>query len=248
MSNDPGATPPDRHPARKAAAVLATALLVGCAPEPPSAELFPLKAGHRWTYSQHIDHPDGRTEASWLVMSTLPPEDFEGRETFRRHSEDGVDYWLRRDETGIYRVASQHELDQEPTKDGVPRYVLKEPLQIGTEWQAATVPYLLERRQGFPTEVRHEGKRVLMRYVIDALEQSVAVPAGRFEGCLTVRGQAVVRLFADGGVGWRDMPLNTTEWYCPGPGLVKMERDEPANSTLLVGGKLTLELHEWQRP
>ena len=42
-------------------------------------------------------------------------------------------------------------------------------------------------------------------------------------------------------------PLITTEWYCPGPGLVKLTRAEPtANSTFLSGGSFTMELTEWQ--
>ena len=43
----------------------------------------------------------------------------------------------------------------------------------------------------------------------------------------------------------KDMPLTTTEWYCKGVGLVKVQRSEPANSTFLTGGTMTLELIEW---
>jgi hypothetical protein len=230
--------------------IVASALaLAACGPPPPpSADLFPLEAGHRWTYHQQIETPAGRSDSSWLVLETLPSEQYAGSEAFRRHSGEGVDYWLRRDATGIFRVAAKHELQDEPVKDEAPRYVLKEPLAVGTEWQSQTVPYLLERRQGFPLEVRHEGKAVPMRYVIEALDEAVSVPAGRFERCLRVRGLAVVRLYADGVAGWKDMPLTTTEWYCPGPGLVRVERDEPANSIFLTGGKLELQLHQWERP
>jgi len=35
-------------------------------------------------------------------------------------------------------------------------------------------------------------------------------------------------------------------WYCKGVGLVKVVRAEPANSTFLAGGTMTLELTEWQ--
>jgi len=62
-----------------------------------------------------------------------------------------------------------------------------------------------------------------------------------------VRGHGVVRLYADAVVGWRDMPLTTLEWYCPGVGLVKLERDEPARSTYLIGGHVTMELLQWRR-
>lgn len=252
-TDGPAAPDPRRRPTAWRCATwiaVATALAVtGCGEQaPPSATLFPLEPGHVWTYHQQIETSAGRSDGSWLVMRTLPEEDYAGATAYRRHSDNGVDYWLRRDATGIYRVATKHDLQEEPEKDTVPRYVLKEPLAVGTEWQSATVPYLLERRQGFPLEVRHEGKAVPMRYAIEATDEVVTVPAGRFEHCLRVQGQAVVRLYADGVVGWRDMPLTTTEWYCPGPGLVKLERDEPANSVFLSGGRLELELHQWERP
>jgi hypothetical protein len=232
-------------------AALAAALFLagGCAPpEPPSSELFPLEPGHRWTFNQTTELENGRIDSSWLVMRTLEEDEYAGQPAWRRRSDDGMDYWLRRDATGIYRVASKHELEQDVRKDPAPRYVLKEPLAVGTEWQAGTVAYLLERRQGFPPEIRHEAKDITMRYAIEALKETVSVPAGRFEGCLKVRGQAAVRLYVDGSSGWRDLPLTTREWYCPGPGLVRLERDEPAGSPLLIGGKLTLALHDWQRP
>ena len=85
-----------------------------------------------------------------------------------------------------------------------------------------------------------------MTYTIEALGDKVEVRAGRFERCVRVGGQAVLKLFADPVVGWRDLPLTTTEWYCHGPGLVKVLRKEPANSTFLVGGTQTLELLSWE--
>jgi hypothetical protein len=236
------------RPATRTALALAAALAAGCGDKPaPSAALFPLEAGHVWTYHQQIEAV-GRSESGWLVMRTLPDEDYAGSTAYRRRSDDGIDYWLRSDATGIFRVATKHELQEEPDKDAAPRYVLKEPIAVGTEWQSPTIAYLLERRQGFPMEVRHEGKAVPMRYAIEATDEAVTVPAGRFERCLRVRGQAVVRLYADGVVGWKDMPLTTTEWYCPGPGLVKLTREEPANSVFLSGGTLELELHAWSPP
>jgi hypothetical protein len=61
-----------------------------------------------------------------------------------------------------------------------------------------------------------------------------------------VKGSATLKLFADPVAGWQDMPLTTLEWYCPGVGLARLERREPANSTFLVGGTLTMELTSWQ--
>jgi hypothetical protein len=120
--------------------------------------------------------------------------------------------------------------------------VLKAPITVGTTWRASTVAYLLQRRQEFPREIRHSHPAVPMTYTIEAVGEKVETRAGRFEGCVRVKGLAVLRLFADPVVGWRDMPLTTLEWYCPGVGLVKLERKEPAESTFLSGGRLTMEL------
>lgn len=105
---------------------------------------------------------------------------------------------------------------------------------------------LLRRHADFPPEIRHSHKPVLMTYRIAALGQKVSTRAGDFADCLTVQGSAVIRLFADPVVGFKDLPLNTTEWYCKGVGLVKVQRAEPASSTFLAGGTMTLELTEWQ--
>jgi hypothetical protein len=228
------------------AAVTAATLLAACIDKaPPSAELFPLEPGQRWTYRQVAEWEDDSRDVTELVLRSLPVEDYEDQPAFRRRSDDGVNYWLRRDATGIRRIAMGHELAGEPTRDPPGRYVLKEPLVVGTEWQAPTIPYLLRRRQGFPQELRHEGKPVAMSYQIVALQQSVTVPAGRYDGCLQVRGSGTIRLYADAVVGWKDLPITTTEWYCPGPGLVKLERLEPAKSPYLTGGRWTLELQAW---
>ena len=228
---------------------LGAALAAGCGGRGvASLELFPLEPGHRWTYRQVTDLEDGGHDVATLVLRTLPGEDYENRPAFRRRSDDGVLYWLRRDDSGIYRVATRHELQAEPVKDAAPRYVLKEPVAVGTEWQAPTVAYLLKRTQGYPPELRNEGKPVAMRYAIEALKESVTVPAGRFENCVRVRGSGTLKLYADGTAGWRDLPLVTVEWYCPGPGLVKLERQEPAKSPFLIGGTLRMELQEWARP
>lgn len=230
---------------RLACALSCCALLSACS-RPPGSELFPLDGGHRWTYQVRSDFENNTTETETRVLRSLGRDGLADGSAWRRRSEDGVDYWLRSDETGIYRVASKTDLDEEPTKDAAPRYVLKAPLAVGTGWQASTTAYLLRRRQEFPPEIRHSHPNIPMNYTIEALDEAVKTPAGDFTGCLRVRGIATLRLFADPVVGWKDMPLTTREWYCPGVGLVKLVREEPAHSTFLAGGTLTMELTEWQ--
>lgn len=222
------------------------ALAAACQAPPPGSDLFPLESGHRWTYDVRSEWENQIVEHETQVMRTLPAEDFDGALSWRRRSDSGVDYWLRRDASGIFRVASKIDLEEDPRPDKERRYVLKAPIAVGTNWRAATTAYLLRRRNEFPREIRHSHPSVPMNYSIEAIDESVAVRAGRYGGCTRVKGVASVRLFADPVAGWRDMPLTTTEWYCPGVGLVKLVREEPAESTFLSGGKLTMELVDWQ--
>ncbi len=225
---------------------IATAL-AGCSAAAPSTGFFPLESGHRWTYDVKTEWDNNIVEHDALVLSTHGSDNhLEGGPALRRRSDDGVDYWLRSDETGVYRVASKSDLDAEPKLDAHRRYVLKFPLAPGSSWQATTTAYLLKRRNEFPREIRHTHPAIPMTYTIEALGEKVQTRAGAFANCLRVKGAAAVRVYADPVVGWRDMPLSTTEWYCDGVGLVRLVRDEPAQATFLTGGTLTMELVAWQ--
>jgi hypothetical protein len=232
---------------RPATVIALCALLSACSEPPPSVSYFPLEAGHRWVYELSSEWENNTGERETLVISTLGQQSLPGLgKAWQRRSDSGLDYWLRADDTGIYRIASKNDLQDAPEPDKPARYVLKMPLAVGTSWQAPTTSYLLRRNADFPPEIRHTHKPVLMTYRIEALGQQVTTRAGRFDDCLKVRGSAVMRLFADPVVGFKDLPLETDEWYCKGVGLVKVQRAEPANSTFLAGGTMTLELTEWQ--
>lgn len=233
----------------KVATIVLVVMLFGCSAGAPSDTLFPLEAGHRWTYRVTTQIGDDASERETLTLRTLGAESLPDLDTgtaFRRRSDSGTDYWLRADASGVYRVASKNDLQPEPVLDKPQRFVLKAPFVVGTQWQADTTTYLLVRRNEFPREISHSHPKVPMSYQITALSEKVTTPAGSFDGCLRVQGSASVRVYADPQSGWRDMPLTSTEWYCKGVGLVKMERAEPAKSPFLVGGTRTLELESWQ--
>jgi hypothetical protein len=226
---------------------LTALLLAGCS-EPPGASLFPLDPGRTWTYRLTTEWENNTTDREAIVLRN------EGRDStldsgsaYRRHSDSGIDYWLRADDTGVYRVASKMGVDDAPKVDPQPRFVLKAPIAVGTAWQASTTTYLLRRRADFPPEIRHSHPSIPMTYVIEALAEKVETPAGAFDQCVRVKGTGLIRLFSDPVKGWQDMPLTTLEWYCPGVGLVRVERSEPANSTFLQGGTMKMELMSWER-
>lgn len=228
-----------------AALAASCAVLAGCGAPAAGTSLFPLEPGHRWTYAVTTEYENAAFERETLVLSTEGRDPVDGAPAWRRRSASGVDYWLRADDSGVYRVASKSDLDAAPKPDPARRYVLKAPYTTGTNWTSTTTAYLLKRRQEFPREIRHTHPAVPMHYTIEATGEAVRTPAGAFDGCLRVKGIAVLRLFADPVAGWRDLPLVTLEWYCPGVGLVRLERHEPAGSAFLAGGSLTMELTSW---
>lgn len=231
----------------RAALLLAAPLLACCGGGAPAGSpYFPLDGGHAWTYDVRSEWDTTATTRETRVLRTLGREPIDGGDAWRRRSDSGVDYWLRADATGVYRVASKTDLDRDPRPDPAPRFVLKAPLVVGTSWQAATAPYLLRRRAAFPPELRHTHPSVPMTYTIEATGVPLDTRAGRFDDCVRVRGVASLMLFSDPVAGWKPMPLTTTEWYCRGVGLAKLERQEPAlGSSFLTGGSLTMELVAW---
>ena len=87
--------------------------LPGCGspPEPASGSaLFPLAKGHVWTYRVTTELESDAPSSRELTLRTLGPEAMpllDGQDAWRRRSDDGVDYWLRSDASGIYRVAAR---------------------------------------------------------------------------------------------------------------------------------------------
>jgi hypothetical protein len=238
------------RPPHAAWLLLAALPWLGSCSRPGAEGWFPLAAGQHWAYAVQTERENGPVEREQWLLSTHgeeSPAGLAGGPAWRRRSDSGVDYWLRSDASGIYRVASKSDVEDQARPDPAPRYVLKAPYSVGTEWQASTVAYLLQRKDAFPREIRHSQPPVPMRYRIEARDEAVEVPAGRFEGCLRVRGEAQLRLFADPVQGWRDLPLVTLEWYCPGVGLVRLQREETAGSAFLSGGRLQMELLRHRR-
>ena len=223
-------------------------LVVACSQGPADDPMFPLADGRSWTYRTTTSYENDLADPLHedLTLRTRGIETIEGLPAWRRRSDSGVDYWLRSDASGIYRVASKSDVERDPHLDGAPRYVLQKPYVVGTQWAATTTAYVLERRNEFLKELRHGTKPVAMNYRIDAVDQRVQTPAGNFDGCLRVSGRAEIKLYVDVVGRWDAVPLTTLEWYCPNVGLVRLERNEPSPSKLMRGGTLTMELTAWK--
>ncbi|WP_235971968.1 hypothetical protein [Aquariibacter albus] len=236
---------------RHGLALLATALLLtGCERAPRGSEFFPLDGQRVWTYRVITEREDETREVETLTLRTLGKETLDdvaakkAGDAWRRRSDSGVDYWLRSDETGIYRVAAKSDLQADPQPDAHPRYVLKQPYAEGTNWIGETAPYLLLRTQDWPREIRHVHPVLPINYAIVATAVEVKVNGKVYSDCLKVEGRGALHLFVDPVAGFRDVPVLQREWFCPGSGLVRLEREELTGSRYTYGGRLLMELIE----
>lgn len=209
-------------------------------------DYFPLAPGHHWRYAVSYEGDDVPADQMQVLRVDRRVQLGE-HDTAVRRDELGLEYYLVADASGIYRVARKNDVEEQATLDPAPRYVLKQPFAVGSEWVADTVPYLLRRKNEFPRELR-DSHRVSMSYRIERVGETVEVPAGTFSGCLLVQGSAAVRLYTDPVNGFNDVPLITREWYCPGVGLARYERDELVRSGFMTGGRVRAVLVGHDRP
>ena len=82
--------------------------------------LFPLSAGHHWTYRVTTRMGEDASDRETLTLRSLGEEvvpELGGVKAWHRRSDSGLDYWLKSDDSGIYRVASKSDLDAEPKPD-----------------------------------------------------------------------------------------------------------------------------------
>lgn len=216
------------------------ALLAACSGRDMGSEWFPLRVGDEQTMSVSYQMDEPRDPEQW-VMRVDEPVVFQDQPVAVRHHSAGVSYFLKVDDQGVRRIATRTDIDSEPTADAEPMWVLKAPYAVGTEWTTATVPYLLQRRNEHPRDLKYTHK-VQMTWRIEAVDDVVTLADGsEHRPCLRVVGQARLNLYTDPVNGFTDVPLISREWYCKGQGLVKLEREEKVPAGFMTGGTLRAE-------
>lgn len=221
-----------------------TAVVLSACGQPNGADFFPVSEGSRWLYKVTSDK-DSTTEVSEQLLSINRISSWDGKTIVVRRSEIpdniGIEYWLRPTDKGIERIAQQVDLEERATLDERPRMVLKFPLKVGESWIVPTVPFAIMRTNENPRELKYS-KSLLMTHTVERLDAEVTVPAGTFKNCAEIVGRGDVTMYADPVSGFKKIPIINTEHYCPGVGLVKLERSEELNGAFFSGGRIVMEL------
>lgn len=219
-------------------------LLVGCG---QGGDVFPTEAGHTWLYRGHAVTMDGKFERIYPVRSTAPTQ-FREETVFPHVTINGRRYFYAVREDGIWRVARQWGPDKEVVPYLKPGLVVPSP-EGASEWQGRTVTQVLEIT-GPPQETLFKVREVVpMRYAIAGRDVSVQTPAGNFSNCVRVDGKGHINTDVGNYIGQVSIDIETSDWYAPGVGLVKMERTERTSSEAIKYGYmvLTLASHRYDR-
>lgn len=235
---------------RRTRAVLSAVLAAGLGGCGDSAQYLPLQPGLSWHYEMERTTMDG-TRVQKLFLRTLPGRaryasaDGAGEvEAVARQSLDGSEELLARTAEGVVRLGGRHRDDSEPVLTSAPRLLLPHAPEVGMRWTTPTRTQVLEKT-GPPQETLYKILVELpMTYEILSVDDTVSVPAGRFEGCIRVRGTASTHASVGNYIGSTDILIESTDWYAPGIGLVKSERRETTTSSALDAGRSVMELVE----
>ncbi|MBC7416077.1 MAG: hypothetical protein H7327_14210 [Herminiimonas sp.] len=229
-------------------AALIVAPLLGACNASPEPSWFPLNTGARWEYQVDTDI-DGTTRHDTQSVQVIGNRPLNGRTVYTRRAEMsdnvGIEYLLQVSDSAITRIAQRTDLQDLPVADETPRTVLKLPLRVGATWLAPTVAYTVLRKAEFPRELKY-ARTLQMTYTVEAMDEEVEVPAGRFKQCARIGGRADLTVYADPVNGFRKIPLTTTEWYCKDVGLVKLVRIENLESSFFSGGKIEMRLTDFK--
>lgn len=233
--------------------VVAAALLAaGCSNSVPQGDsYFPLDVGARWEYDVASDISGTLTHQTYVATVDRTIDYANGDQVYIRRVDIpgnlGVEFWLRKDAQGISRIAKRTDAEEQARLDKNARTVIKLPLTQGAQWMVPTEPFIVLPKGDLGLkEVKMP--KVLMSYNVEAIDETVTVPAGTFQHCAKVVGNGNLPLYADAVLGFKDVPVQNIEWYCKGVGLVKVERKEDIVSQLWHTGKITMELTDFRMP
>ncbi|MGH8245592.1 MAG: hypothetical protein ACREUU_04080 [Gammaproteobacteria bacterium] len=210
----------ERRPGRALPGIVAALILQftsACSSTDPG--YFPLGDKHLWTYRVQRTIK-GEERRQKFVVASMSPAIVDGATFFPLQRLDGRIELYEKSAGGIYRV------------DGARRaraHILPERFEPGVKWRSDSRILFLEVTGAFsPTFQERVSSNITLDFVIEAVDDPAEVPAGRFTGCLRVKGSG--SMFAgstlESFMGIRFIKVEQTEWYAPGVGLVKRVRNE----------------------
>lgn len=213
------------------------------------SEYLPSEPGRMWIYRVHLLNWRDDAIQKQVIRNIGAERDGDAR-LLRRLRNDGLvsTYRISDEEIAFIGNATGNEAALDATGA---QTILKRPYEVGMQWDGGISEIQLlpqvdcgQCNNSAPTKPLTQPVR--LHYRIEAMDQTVTVPAGTFSACIHVRG--VAKVTADGGhaVGVINVEATSEDWYAPGVGLVKSVRHESSDNPLVGSGTYTLELETFE--
>ena len=210
---------------------------------PGDSDYFPLTPDWSWAYRVTSDIRNISKTTSHMLVTNGKPITVDGQHTTPRMYQDGHVFYYASEDDGILLIA-----DRPAWKQAAPaqpeQWVLKYPLTVGASWPVQSKTHLLRRQLFGPTAVASVPvvSPIDITYTVEALDAAVRVPAGTYHNCLRLKGEGKGVVNMGERIGEVDVTIETTQWFAPGIGLVKIERKEDTGPESSAAGSMTVEL------
>lgn len=195
----------------------------------PTKEGLTLEFQNLYEGDFRIDSPDH------FAILVLPSRELKGKllipikqtSDFKKFPLDII-YLVAIDSGGIYYYGIQS--GDEIITYEKPVWMIRYPLQVGTEWE-----------DNVETQLISEKIKISVRVRIESLDDVVSVPAGTFKKCLRIStiGSASKNF---GMFGTAKIGYEYYAWYAHGVGMIKSVLKETSNHMLLPSGERVTEL------
>ena len=231
-------------PALAAAVSCAVLGVAGCGDG--AGDYFPLEAGWRFGYRTQLVSEGAPKEVFRSTAVNLTPQTIGDVAAVPQLHQDGRILYFAGDAAGIRLIAYQKPGEDSATE--VPQqFVLKYPLQAGTQWRAAGRTVLLTERflysKALPIKIGID-----LDYTIEKVDDDLRVPAGHFFNCVKVTATGHTTVNAADNQRTLNVDVAISEWYAPGVGLVKATRAESAGEERAGNAHMVQELEYVRKP
>jgi uncharacterized protein DUF3108 len=218
-------------------------LIVGCSKNNNS--YFPLDKGYKWQYDVALITRDGLSNQKY-IYNNLGEGELNGEPVYLRESLDGSILYYSNSNDGIHYLGSMDSQSLNPEFHEDKQLIIPAVLSLDTEWQHTTYTRLLQKTGPPQKTVFKIIAEIPLEIKIESFDETVDVPAGRFNNCMKVSMSGFVFKNAGNYIGLTMVSVEQTNWYAPGVGLVKMERLETTQRKALDKGTLLIELAKFE--
>lgn len=212
-------------------------ILSGCSES--TETYYPLKEGRTWEYQMSAGSMLGGGGTEKVIVTNFAPRELKGKKvTPQKVDAGGQSYFtfISEDAEGIYEFATQPPGAVDPEIKTNPNYFLKYPIKVGTSWD-----------DKMETSLLMEKVPVMLKSVIESIDEVVTVPAGTFKGCVKVKSMGTTKKNLGAFMGAATINVENYSWYAPGIGNIKSITKENSNHLMVGSGELTLQLESFKK-